>query len=380
MDRSPPHDASLLASKPHSGELPLTVAIPHYRHRRHLEVVIASLLEQNRDDFEILISDDASPDDSREVLPQMLSQSGRPFSYYLQHSNLGYDGNVRFCLSAARGRHVLLLGNDDALKGPAVVEDLLSRLRDTDWPEVAVTNFSPWDEPAVTTRRATKTGVLGSGPQTALSHFRSLSFVSGLIFSREAARRHETDRWDSSIYYQIYLGCRIVAGGGRIAAIDVDAILKDVRVEGHKVPTYASRLASREWTLRPRHTGLDSVVRVTADAILPMIDQDGRSRTLRSIGKQILTLNYPFWVMEYRRLGNISAGVGVARDLWPGRLLKEYELTVWDRAALWCYYAGGTLFSLLLPPRVLMWANSKVAPMVRRRAQETVGEHHTSSR
>lgn len=108
MNSDAPHKEKLLAAYAAANERPpfLTVAIPHYKHRRHLEVVLASLFEQSYNDFEILISDDNSPDDSSMSIPILLQQSGRPFRYYSQPQNLGYDGNVRFCLSAAQGRYI----------------------------------------------------------------------------------------------------------------------------------------------------------------------------------------------------------------------------------------------------------------------------------
>ena len=61
-----------------------TLAIPHYKHRRHLEIVLDSLFAQSYQDFEILISDDCSPDDSCAVIPSVLERSDRAFRYYAQ--------------------------------------------------------------------------------------------------------------------------------------------------------------------------------------------------------------------------------------------------------------------------------------------------------
>ena len=98
-------DLLLASSDQTSGkDLFLTIAIPHYRHRRYLELVLESLFAQTYRNFEIVVSDDCSPDDSAAVIPSILLASGRPFFYYRQPANLGYDGNVRFCLRAARGR------------------------------------------------------------------------------------------------------------------------------------------------------------------------------------------------------------------------------------------------------------------------------------
>ena len=81
----------------------LTVAIPHYKHRRYLEIVLDSLTAQTYKDFEILISDDCSPDDSSAVIPSVLQKTNRTFRYYAQKVNLGYDRNLRFVCAPHAG-------------------------------------------------------------------------------------------------------------------------------------------------------------------------------------------------------------------------------------------------------------------------------------
>ena len=347
----------------------MTVAIPHYKHRQYLQVVLETVLSQDCDSFELLVSDDCSPDDSAAVIPDMLLASGRPFRYYTQPSNLGYDGNVRFCLAAAQGRYVLLLGNDDALAGPDIVRRLIDLLSDLGNPAVAFVNFSDYETGAVVAR-AQRTQLLGAGPETALRYFRSFSFVAGLIYDREYARQHETDRWDQSIYYQIYLAGRIIASGNSLAAIALTAVRKDVRVAGDHVFNYAVKWANAPWSFQSRHTGMDSVIRVTADAILPFVPAGMQSATLRQIINQILTITYPYWLMEYRRVANWSFAVGIARSMWPGRLLAEYTiLHPADRLRIWFRYVIVTVGGLFIPASLFHRIKERLAGMLRQRQQ-----------
>jgi glycosyltransferase involved in cell wall biosynthesis len=350
----------------------LTIAIPHYKHRRYLEIVLQSVFAQSYQDFEILISDDCSPDDSNSVIPPLLKDSGRSFRYYAQSANLGYDGNVRFCLSAARGRYVFLLGNDDALAGPDVLERVANMLKDLDFPEVAFTSFGVWNSEQVVPR-ALSTRILGHGPAVALTHFRSFSFVSGLIYDQKLALANETDRWDSSIYYQIFIACRIMAAGGRLGSLAISAISKDVRVADHMVPNYATKWANEAWSLQNRHTGLDSVVRVTADAVRPFVAINERSAVLRSILVRMFASSYSFWLVEYRRVSNWSFSAGIARAMWPGKLLREYKvdwgLTLKDRIHIWCVYLFTTIAGLLAPVSLLRAISSRLANTLRRKQQ-----------
>ncbi|HEX2780222.1 MAG TPA: glycosyltransferase family 2 protein [Gemmatimonadaceae bacterium] len=347
----------------------ITVAIPHYKWPRHLAAVLGSLFEQRFADFEIVVSDDCSPDDSPHVIPPILSASGRQFRYYRQAANLGYDGNVRFCLSAARGRYVMLLGNDDALAGPDTLNRIAEALRAMDYPEAAFTNFEEWANPGIAVQRAVATRVLGDGVSAAVRFYRSFSFVSGLLFDRECAKRHDTDKWDRSVYYQIYLGARIASTGGRIASIAVSAIRKDVRIDGKTVVTYATRAQAAPRSFAARHTGLDNVIRVAADATLPYVQPGQRSATLRKIIAQIFTITYPFWILEYRRVSRWSLAVGVARSMLPGRLLREFPLNPLDRAYLIALYWVVTLIALVVPVQLFSSFRGRLGNLVRRRQQ-----------
>ncbi|GEM_PF-443711 len=346
----------------------ITVAIPHYKHRRYLEIVLDSLLTQTYNDFEILVSDDCSPDDSCEVIPSLLQKSDRVFRYFAHPKNLGYDGNVRFCLGAARGRYVFLLGNDDALASPDTLDNVAAMLRDLNLPEIAFANVEDWAS-AELTRRAQGTRLLGMGPAAAVTHFRSFSLVSGLIFDQAAAVNHETDRWDRSIYYQIYIACRIIAAGGRLGALDLCAIRKDVRVEDRTVPNSESKWANERWSFQSRHTGLDSVIRVTADAVLPLVSKTEQSKTLRRIMARVFLSSYPFWLFEYRVVSNWSFAAGIARGMWPGKLLAEYDLSLHDRLYLWLLYFGVTFAGLLAPIKMLAAIRVRLAEFIRRRQQ-----------
>ena len=346
----------------------LTVAIPHYKHRYYLEIVLKSIAEQQFDDFEIVISDDCSPDDSAIVLPKLLQQMGKPFRYYLQTTNLGYDGNVRFCLSAAQGRYVLLLGNDDALDGAMALDKLAAALQQLNYPSVAFCNFADWLTGSIT-RRAQQTAILGSGPRTALRFYRSFSFVSGLIFDRLAANQHSTDRWDRSIYYQIYLACRIIAAGGTVAGIALSTVRKDVQIDGQTVATYATKASSAPWSYQSRHTGVDSVIRVAIDGIVPYVTANKQSAIVRRIIAQAYLILYPYWLLEYRRVANWSYAVGIARGLWPSSILSEHKLKLYDRMGIWLLYLVVTAAGLSIPVALFTNIRGQLAEWLRHSQQ-----------
>ncbi len=94
-------------------ERPLvSVCIPTYRGAEYLAQAIDSVLAQTLTDFELVIVDDQSPDDTEAIVARYTD----PRIRYLRNPvNLGPEGNWNRCLSEARGTYVKVLPHDDLL-------------------------------------------------------------------------------------------------------------------------------------------------------------------------------------------------------------------------------------------------------------------------
>ena len=96
-----------------AGEEPLlTIAIPTFNSAHFLPDAVASIMRQGLDDFEILILDNASEDNTEEVVR---SFENRRIRYIRHSSNLGACENGNRCLANSRGRYFKLLCADDVL-------------------------------------------------------------------------------------------------------------------------------------------------------------------------------------------------------------------------------------------------------------------------
>jgi glycosyltransferase involved in cell wall biosynthesis len=96
-----------------AGEEPLlTIAIPTFNSAHFLPDAVASIIRQGLDDFEILIGDNASEDNTEEVVRSFENPHIR---YIRNPSNLGSCGNGNRCLANSRGRYVKFLCADDVL-------------------------------------------------------------------------------------------------------------------------------------------------------------------------------------------------------------------------------------------------------------------------
>jgi len=90
----------------------LTIGLPVYNGERYLAESIESLLGQSYDDFELIISDNASTDDTSLICERYAKQDSR-IRYYRQPRNVGLAPNHNFCATEARGEFFKWAAADD---------------------------------------------------------------------------------------------------------------------------------------------------------------------------------------------------------------------------------------------------------------------------
>jgi glycosyltransferase involved in cell wall biosynthesis len=99
----------------------VSVCIPCYRGAAHLAAAIESVLAQTFTDFELIVVDDQSPDDTVALMRTFTDPRIR---FLVNPVNLGPDGNWNRCLELARGRYVKLLPQDDLLAPTCLAEQV----------------------------------------------------------------------------------------------------------------------------------------------------------------------------------------------------------------------------------------------------------------
>lgn len=99
----------------------ISVTIPAYK-TAFLREAIASVCAQIYDDWELIIVDDASPEDIKSVVDQFKDKRIR---YYRNEKNCGavdVVDNWNICLNYCRGEYVICMGDDDMLPQEALME------------------------------------------------------------------------------------------------------------------------------------------------------------------------------------------------------------------------------------------------------------------
>jgi glycosyltransferase involved in cell wall biosynthesis len=105
----------------------ISVLLPCYNQARYLPQAIESVLSQQNADWELLISDDASTDNSAEIIRTYAARDPR-IRFHLQSPNLGMAANWNWCLRHATGRHVKFLFGDDYHCAPDALATLQQAL------------------------------------------------------------------------------------------------------------------------------------------------------------------------------------------------------------------------------------------------------------
>jgi hypothetical protein len=323
-----------------------SICVPQYNRTSFLREACKVLQSQSCEDFELCISDDCSPDGRGEELQEFLRQLKLPFVYRRQERNLRYDANLRNAIALASGQYCLLMGNDDCLAGETVLQNLRDILSRQNHTGVMITNYAEYDGSRVF-RRATRSGIAGSGLQVAISRFRDFSFVSGLILRRDRAQAHSTTQWDGSEMYQMYLACRILAEGYELLELEDVIVRKNIAIPGEVVDSYATKPHSHPCPIRGHEIPLIDMGRLVYDALQP---KAGRQTVL--IFLQILVFTYPFWIFEYRCVQSWPYAAGICLGMRPRNLLRQVKLSFIYKALLRSVYLLVTAAGLLFPTAV----------------------------
>lgn len=110
----------------------ITIMVPTYNRASYLEQCLASILVSSDDQIEVIVSDNASPDDTRDVVSRFCDSRVR---YYRNDENVGMSRNILKLLKLARGAYVFMLTDDDLLNKGALTE--VRRIADG-WPDVGL--------------------------------------------------------------------------------------------------------------------------------------------------------------------------------------------------------------------------------------------------
>jgi len=326
----------------------ISICIPQYNRIEYLIKSLDELQNQSYSDFEVVISDDCSQDDTTLQIQEYIKYSKYPITYFRFDQNQGYDRNLRKSIELAIGEYCFVLGNDDTLSNNYVLRDLKDFLEKNNLPDLGFCNYQEYSNEKIVTRRALESRIIGAGPDIGLKNYSCFSFVAGLIFKKSTFIKYNTAIYDKSIYAQIALALNMICNGAILFSINKSWVKKDITIGNNEKSNSYRDFINKSFTkIKPTDGGLKSVINVLSK----VLDQNKilTSERKNYILSKILFTTYPFWILDYKRNKAIPAAIGLYLGLMPHRIEQFAQLNIFQKVKFTVGFQIISLVSFLIP-------------------------------
>ena len=224
-----------------------SIIIPCYQQAKYLEECIGSLMEQSFTDFEILLVDDGSPDNTKEVALLISKKESR--LQYLYKPNGGLSSARNFGISFAKGEYLVFLDSDDTLK-PHFLQHIYKEL--SSGFDIAITGYSYFNDSRSIHRSVSISSdlkfesIIGSNicPPVSIGIHKSFLERTGL-FDETLNSAEDWDLW-----------VRFFKAGAKLSIINQD--LANYRVHEHSMSRNAVRMYNALKTVAERTVLIDN--------------------------------------------------------------------------------------------------------------------------
>ncbi|MEP6749377.1 MAG: glycosyltransferase family 2 protein [Bacteroidota bacterium] len=325
----------------------ISICIPQYNRIDFLRKNLDLIAEQKYENVEVIVSDDCSVDDTEKTILALQKTYRYPLVYKKNEKNLGYDRNLRQSLELASGDYCLVLGNDDSLHDPGSLQFLVTFLEANNLPDIGFCNYVEDADRTKVYERALTTAVLGTGYELAMKQYNNFSFVAGLIYKRKVFLQYNTDKFDGSIYAQIYLGCLMIAAGASVFSIKEILVIKDIEAGVAHRNSYRDTIAKKWKDYKVVDGGLPSVINVLIAAFK---DAGVLSQSIiYRIFRRIYATTFPHWLLDYRNNGAFPEAIGLAAGLYPPKNKQYQLLSGINKIKIYLRYCFSCCIGLLTP-------------------------------
>jgi glycosyltransferase involved in cell wall biosynthesis len=99
----------------------VSVEMITYKHEGYIKQAIEGVLMQETNfDFELIIADDCSPDDTAKVVEDIIKNhpKGYRIKYFRQATNIGMNANADFAIANCKGKYIAICEGDDYWTDP----------------------------------------------------------------------------------------------------------------------------------------------------------------------------------------------------------------------------------------------------------------------
>ncbi len=167
----------------------VTVGIPTYNRAELVQRAVGSALGQDHDALEVIVLDDASTDETAEVLEPWAEHEPR-LRYLRQDRNVGHARNFQAALDRAEGEYFMWLSDDDWVD-PSYVSSCLEVLRG-EGKHVLVAGLARYHSSGEHVVDERPTELLSARPGTRVLQYLTRVNVNGVLFG--LARRADVQK------------------------------------------------------------------------------------------------------------------------------------------------------------------------------------------
>src|SRR6478609_3462038 len=107
----------------------VSVILPNYNHENYLKERIDSILQQTYRDFELIILDDHSSDNSKQIIELYRSNAKVSFIEYNSHNSGSPFRQWAKGIQLARGSYIWIAESDDSCE-PAFLEETVKKMKE----------------------------------------------------------------------------------------------------------------------------------------------------------------------------------------------------------------------------------------------------------
>jgi abequosyltransferase len=289
----------------------ISVCIPAYNRAGVLSELLDSITEQDFDSFEIVITEDCSPQRSQisEVMREYKERYPNLIRYFENEENLGYDGNLRHLFEVAQGDYLFFMGNDDQMCPGALVKvaDAIARYPDVG---VVLRSYAAFDgvpdNIVQIFRYFDDERFFPAGIETITTLYRRSVVIPGMVFHRQSALKYSTDRFDGTLLYQLYLVAQILAERNAVFLPDITVLYRN-----GGTPDFGNS-AAEQGKFEPQNQTPESSL-LFIKGMLGIAREIAKERRLpfyRPVFRDLANYSYPLLSIQARQPKSIFFGYG----------------------------------------------------------------------
>lgn len=218
----------------------ISVCIPSYNRPEFMADLLDSIVSQDFDNFEVLISEDNSPKtfEIETIVKKYKNKfTSIPIYFFRNKQTLGYDGNFRKLIDLSHGEYCVYMGDDDLMCESSLLR--ISKVINKFHPGVIIRSWARADRDTKkileTYRYFNEDKIFEAGIDGIVTMYRRSVAIAGYTVNRKLAKQHSTNQFDGTLLYQLYLTGMIISRNSGYYISDLTAIM---RKDSSQSPTH----------------------------------------------------------------------------------------------------------------------------------------------